>query len=205
MTLCATFEPPRTFPTQWLSTPTRTQKSIVLDAVAQRFRNTLRSSVPGMPTHIVGVPSNRSVSLSVSAPASNGGLPITRYAVHYSTDGRRTWRAALLTTNSSTTASVTGLTNGVPLFFQLAAKNAVGSSPWSSASPRVTPNGPPTTTGATTTTLPTSQVTAISAGGANACAIVISGAKCWGFDSEGGLAGTAPERVLQMCRSKSRA
>jgi len=67
------------------------------------------------------------VRLSWSAPSSNGGLPITDYVIQRSSDRGLTWvslRGDGVSTVRSYTA--TGLTNGRPYWFRVAARNAVG-------------------------------------------------------------------------------
>ena len=74
------------------------------------------------------------VTVSWSAPQSDGGSPITGYTVTSSSGG--SWA----TLNTSLT--VTGLANGQEYSFTVAANNAAGAGPMSQASPRVTPQAP---------------------------------------------------------------
>lgn len=46
---------------------------------------------PGVPGIAIASVVTRTVTLSVSAPADNGGATITKYTVQYSTDGGTTW------------------------------------------------------------------------------------------------------------------
>ncbi|MTA27758.1 MAG: hypothetical protein F2562_02745, partial [Actinobacteria bacterium] len=76
------------------------------------------------PTNLVATPDNGQVTLSWSAPSSNGGAPVTSYIVESSTDGGTTWTYE--TTTSSSLHTVSGLTNGVAYAFRVSAVNAGG-------------------------------------------------------------------------------
>ena len=81
-------------------------------------------TVAGAPTGVTGTPGNAQVSLSWTAPASNGGSPITGYTVDSSSDGGTTWTPAI--TSATTSATVVGLTNGAAYVFRVAAVTATG-------------------------------------------------------------------------------
>ena len=66
-------------------------------------------------------------------PASDGGSPVTSYAVSSDPDART------CTTTGATNCTVTGLTNGTPYTFKVTATNLVGTGPASTASLSVTP------------------------------------------------------------------
>ena len=75
-------------------------------------------TVPGAPTGLVATPGNAQVSLSWTAPISNGGSPIDYYIVYQNgTD---------ITHPTSTTQIVPGLKTGVSYTFMVAAHNAIG-------------------------------------------------------------------------------
>ena len=102
-------------------------------------------SLPGAPTGATATAGNGLATVSFTAPASDGGGPITSYTVT-STPGSFT------ATASSSPITVTGLTNGAAYTFTVAATNAAGSGPASGTSNSVTPVGPPgAPTGATAT------------------------------------------------------
>ncbi|MCW2857025.1 MAG: hypothetical protein JWR52_2640 [Marmoricola sp.] len=113
--------------------PSATKTKIGVDAMAFR----LIVTVPGAPTGVSATPGNAKAVVSWSAPASNGGAPITAYKVTASPGGRTA------STTGATTATVTGLTNATAYTFTVTATNSIGTSAASVASTPVTPQGPP--------------------------------------------------------------
>ena len=107
---------------------------------------------PGAPTSVVGTTGDAQVSLVWSAPSSNGGASITDYVIQYSSDSGSTWFTFADGTSSTTTATVTGLTNGSSYLFKVAAVNSAGTGTYSSASSSVlvgTPGAPTSVVGTT--------------------------------------------------------
>ena len=96
-------------------------------------------AVPSTPLNVVGVGGNAQVSLSWSAPLSNGGRAITDYDIQYSSNSGSTWTTFTDSVSSATSAVVTGLSNGTSYIFQVAAKNSVGTGGYSVASAAVIP------------------------------------------------------------------
>lgn len=99
-------------------------------------------TVPSRPTELTGTASGGQVSLSWTAPASDGGSPITDYVVQYNThngSGWTTWRTFVDGISAATTATVTGLTNGTRYVFRVAAKNAAGAGLYAANSPDFVP------------------------------------------------------------------
>jgi hypothetical protein len=92
---------------------------------------------PGAPTGVSGTAQNAAVALTWSAPASNGGAPITGYRVTPYIGA--TAQPAVLTGSSATSYTVTGLTNGTAYTFKVAAINSAGTGSDSTASAAVTP------------------------------------------------------------------
>jgi hypothetical protein len=92
------------------------------------------SAVPGAPT--IGTASlagPTSATVSWTAPADNGGSPITGYDVAASPAG------PTCSTTGATSCTVTNLTSGTSYTFTVVARNAVGAGPASGASNAVTP------------------------------------------------------------------
>ena len=89
-------------------------------------------TIPGAPTALLATRSDSEASVAWTAPASNGGSPITAYTVT-STPGNFTAVAA------SSPATVTGLTNGISYTFKAVATNAAGNSVASAPSKAVIP------------------------------------------------------------------
>ncbi|MDQ6721905.1 MAG: fibronectin type III domain-containing protein [Candidatus Dormibacteraeota bacterium] len=102
-------------------------------------------TVPGAPTAVSATPGNGSAVVTWTAPADNGGSPITGYSVTSSPTGGTP-------VISGTTATVPALTNGTPYTFTVVATNLAGNSVPSVASSAVTPRtvpGSPTAVAAT--------------------------------------------------------
>jgi hypothetical protein len=90
------------------------------------------ATVPGAPTSVVATAGNTTAYVTWSAPASNGGSPITDYTVSSSPGG------LTCTTTGVTTCTVTGLTTGTSYTFTVTATNAIGTGPASAPSNAVT-------------------------------------------------------------------
>ena len=84
--------------------------------------------VPGTPTGLSATPSSRQVSLSWTAPVSDGGTPISGYNVFMGTSpGTEGANPLNPSPVSGTSYTVTGLADGV-YYFTVKAVNAIGSS-----------------------------------------------------------------------------
>ncbi|HEY3924873.1 MAG TPA: fibronectin type III domain-containing protein [Acidothermaceae bacterium] len=92
-------------------------------------------TAPDAPTNVTASPGNASASVVWTAPASNGGSPITSYTVVPDPAG------GTVAFTGTTSALVTGLTNGVGYTFTVTATNAVDTSDPSDPSNPVTPTG----------------------------------------------------------------
>jgi hypothetical protein len=112
-----------------------TTSSVVSSGVTPR-------TVPDAPTSVAGTPGASQVSLSWSAPANNGGAAITDYIIESSLDGTN-WIVFADGTSTSTSATVTGLTNGTAYTFRVSATNAAGTGATSTVSSSITPRTVP--------------------------------------------------------------
>ena len=96
-------------------------------------------TVPGAPTNVQGTPGNGQVALSWNAPVSDGGSTVNGYRIEIKA-GDTAWTVARADTGSSaTTTTLSGLTNGQPYRFRVAALNAAGAGSTSAQSDPVTP------------------------------------------------------------------
>ncbi|MDP9905360.1 fibronectin type III domain-containing protein [Arthrobacter bambusae] len=130
----------KTFVT-WLAARTANGTTSV-QTVAQALGNApVAATAPAAPTGVAATAGNASAVVSWTAPA-NGGSPITSYAVTPSSGGTALTPVTVTGNPPSTTATVTGLSNGTAYTFTVTATNAVGMSPPSAASAPVTPTAP---------------------------------------------------------------
>jgi titin len=97
---------------------------------------------PAAPTSLSGTAGNGQVSLTWTAPSSDGGAAISDYTVEYSTDSGSSWTVFSRAASTATTVTVTGLVNGTAYTFRVRAVNSVGEGPPTSASSSVTPAPP---------------------------------------------------------------
>ena len=106
------------------------------------------TSAPGAPGAVTGTAGDGSVALDWTAPASDGGSPVTGYRITPFVGGAA--QTSVDTGSTSTSRTITGLTNGTAYTFTVAATNAVGTGPASTPSGSVTPRAAPTAPGAPT-------------------------------------------------------
>jgi hypothetical protein len=101
-------------------------------------------SLPGAPTGVTAVAGVQSVSLSWTAPVSNGGAAISAYRIDVSTNNGSTYTTQVMNTGStSTTASISSLTGGTAYVFRVAAINSLGVGAYSDPSTSVTATSVP--------------------------------------------------------------
>jgi len=98
---------------------------------------------PGAATAVAGTPGNGQVSLTWTAPASNGGAAITDYVVQYSSNNGVSWTTFNDGVSAAASATVKALSNGTSYVFRVAAKNALGTGNYSIVSPPVSPRTVP--------------------------------------------------------------
>ena len=92
---------------------------------------------PGAPTGLTATGGNAQISLAWTAPASVGSSAITGYALEYTPSGGSAQTVA--TGSTSTSYTITGLTNGTAYTARVAAVNAAGTGSYTAASSSVTP------------------------------------------------------------------
>ena len=93
---------------------------------------TREAAAPDAPTNLVASPGHESVRLTWTAPAYDGGSPITGYEYRQSEDGGTTWNPGWTDIANSapgeanaTSYTVTGLQSGTEYTFQVRAENAI--------------------------------------------------------------------------------
>jgi|GEM_PF-2736966 len=103
---------------------------------------TPRTTPPGLVTGLKATPGSKRVTLSWTAPADNGGSPITNYEIMVADQTAGVWsayRPVTRTASTATTATVTGLAAGKVHVFVVRAITALGAGQWATLSPTVTP------------------------------------------------------------------
>ncbi len=97
----------------------------------------ITQTVPSAPTAVTATASSGQAVVSWSAPASNGGSPLTSYTVtpYVGSSAQK----AIEVAPSATSTTVKGLTNGTAYTFTVTASNVLGSGPASEPSGVVTP------------------------------------------------------------------
>ena len=96
------------------------------------------ATAPSAPANVTASPATGSALVSWSAPTDDGGSSLTGYTITPYI-GTTAQPAVKVTDPTATSNLVTGLTNGTAYTFVVAATNAVGTGPGSSASPATTP------------------------------------------------------------------
>lgn len=99
--------------------------------------------LPGAPTGVSGVPGNQQITVSWTAPASDGGSPITLYTASPNPGGTPGCTAA----PPVTMCTMPLLENGTPYTVSVRATNAIGDGASSAAAGPFTPLGPPSQPG----------------------------------------------------------
>jgi titin len=118
---------------------------------------TAAATIPFTPSAPSVTSGNAQVSLTWTAP-SNGGSVITDYLVQFSSNGGTTWSTFSDGTSTSTSTTVTGLTNGAAYVFRIAAVNAIGTGLYSATSSTVIPQTSPSTPNAPSGSVGDAQV-----------------------------------------------
>jgi len=114
------------------------------------------STVPDAPTSVSATAGAGQATVNWSAPVSDGGSPITQYAVTRYTAGAP---PVTTTVGPTTQAIIGGLTNGTTYTFRVAAKNIAGTGAQSTESNAVTPKTVPAAPTNVTATVAAEQAT----------------------------------------------
>ena len=97
---------------------------------ATKANNYRYATVPDAPTNLATAPLDNAVRLTWTAPANNGGTPITDYVIQYSADGGITWSTYSHIASTSTAVTIPFLTP-TTYTFRVAAVNAIGTGAYS--------------------------------------------------------------------------
>jgi hypothetical protein len=100
----------------WWTKPTRAPAPLVLE------------TIPGKPTINSVNPGNSQISLTWTAPTDTGGSPITHYMITYATNSSWTTSRGIKQIGTSTSTTITGLTNGETYYFRVYSINIFGTS-----------------------------------------------------------------------------
>ncbi len=96
-------------------------------------------TAPGAPTGLTATPGNNSVTLSWSAPSSDGGAPLTGYVIE---GGTSPSDDSVLQNVDGSPATITGLTNGTTYYFRVLAENGTDDTASAVVAVTVPPQGP---------------------------------------------------------------
>lgn len=99
--------------------------------------------LPTAPTNVTATAGNGQASVTWAASTTIAQIPVTDYVIQYSSNSGSTWTTFSDGTSTSTSATVTGLTNGTAYTFRVAGVNGVGTGAYSTASSAVTPVAAP--------------------------------------------------------------
>jgi formylglycine-generating enzyme required for sulfatase activity len=96
-------------------------------------------TIPGSPTSVIGEAGNSAITLNWVEPTNNGGRRIINYLIEYSVNQGALWTTYAKPVSSSTSLSITGLTNSVEYLFRVSAINSIGTGAPSLVSSGITP------------------------------------------------------------------
>lgn len=100
-------------------------------------------TLPGVPTGISVSAGNGQITVSFSAPASDGGSPITGYTASCAPYSQMAAFEEISNTGGASPITVSGLTNGTPYKCRAKATNSLGYGNYSALSAEITPTAPP--------------------------------------------------------------
>jgi hypothetical protein len=92
------------------------------------------------PTSVRGLGRSGRITLLWNAPAATTTAPVTRYVIQYRTNSAGSAWQTLTISPTTTSATITGLTNRLGYFFRVAAANGAGIGPWSTQSAVIRPS-----------------------------------------------------------------
>jgi hypothetical protein len=111
-------------------------------SVADRSLATVAATVPGLVSGLTATAGSRQVTLSWTAPADDGGTPITDYEIQVAEQTNGVWssyRPLVRAASTATSATIAGLTAGKIHIFVVRAVNARGPGQWLELPRLVTP------------------------------------------------------------------
>ena len=114
----------------------------VVDANNARIQKFLQSTIPSVPQNLTPIPANTQVSISWTAPSSTGGAAITDYKIEYKQSSSSTWLLFNDGISTTTSATVTGLTNDILYDFRVSAINSEGTGSASTTNSTPVPSAP---------------------------------------------------------------
>ena len=122
---------------------------------------TTPTTVPGAPTSLTATASGTTtINLSWTAPADNGGSPITGYRIEVSPNGTSSWTNRVADTGTTTTTYAhTGLSAGTTRHYRVSAINATGTGAASNTDNATTDDAATTVPGAPTSLTATASGT----------------------------------------------
>ncbi len=100
-------------------------------AWSSTFSATPQMTPPDAPTDLLTTSGNKEVTVRWTAPSDNGGSAITDYIIQYRINGNDEFKTYNDHVWNGTVSAVKNLTNGTTYDFRVAAKNNVGTGPWS--------------------------------------------------------------------------
>jgi hypothetical protein len=99
-------------------------------------------TTPSVPLSVVATAIDDGAQLSWTAPADDGGSPITDYRIEVSSDRGQTWTLIQRPASTDTSVTIAPLASYVSYQFRVAAINIVGQGTWSAPSAPVVPASP---------------------------------------------------------------
>lgn len=187
---------PLTNGTAYTFTSTATNSAGTSTSASSASSSVTPAGVPTSPTGVTGTGTGGSANISWTAPSSDGGSAITDYVIEYSVDGSGTWTTFADGTTTATSATVTGLVAGNAYEFRVSAKNLIGSSLPSFASPTI--ETLPTAPAITGTTPASEQVTVTWTAPTHMGSGTISQYTITAYDSNGNVAGSCNPNPGQL-------